>query len=127
MSDCADQPPGLGFRISSAFQRSTSRNYQAIKRPETRCSIYGKPWHVQRNGLRLAFQLYRTELALAGEHTASRDGSRTVSLDYSPAIARKAFGVNDSSARLISSSMCASSTLLSMMTGISSGTKPATR
>lgn len=32
-----------------------------------------------------------------------------------------AFGVNDSSARLISSSMCASSTLLSMMTGHNAG------
>ena len=33
MRDCADQPPGLGFRISSDFQRSHSRNHQTIKRP----------------------------------------------------------------------------------------------
>lgn len=42
MRDCADQPPGLGFRISSDFQRSHSRNDHAINRPETRCSIEGK-------------------------------------------------------------------------------------
>ncbi len=27
MRDCADQPPGLGFRISSDFQHSHSRNH----------------------------------------------------------------------------------------------------
>lgn len=79
--DCVDQPPGLGFRISSDFQRSHSRNDQGIKRPETRCSIYGKQCHRERTDHARLFSFKRTRLVLVEEYTASRTGPGLSLLD----------------------------------------------
>ena len=51
--DCADQPPGLGFRISSDFQRSHSRNDQSCKVAGNQAFNYDKQRGAERNGLRV--------------------------------------------------------------------------
>ena len=78
----ADQPFGLGFRISSDFQRSHSRSDQTIKRPQTRCLISGKIATQRETVPGVALSFKQTRLVLAKEYSASTTAQGTVSPLY---------------------------------------------